>query len=177
MKYASFFIIITGLTLISCKGTSNQQAQNVSNKPITEEDLIQINKNAVRAENEKIESFIKSKRWKMTPTGTGLRYMILNETDTNLPLAQVKQEALINAQVSLMDGTLVYTTDQEGPQWFKIGMSDVESGLHEGILLMRVGDKARFVMPPHLAHGLLGDLQAIPPKSTIIYDVELVQLK
>ena len=165
--------------MISCKGTSNQhQANNQSqNRPMTQDDLIELNKQAVHAENDKIEAFIKKKKWAMTPTGTGLRYMFLNETDTTRPLAQVEQEALINAQVHLMDGSLVYTTDHEGPQWFKIGMSDVESGLHEGILLMRVGDKARFVMPPHLAHGLLGDLNAIPPKSTIIYDVELVQLR
>jgi FKBP-type peptidyl-prolyl cis-trans isomerase len=52
----------------------------------------------------------------------------------------------------------------------------VESGLEEGILLLQEGDKARFIMPPHLAHGLIGDRDKIPARATIIYDLELVSL-
>ena len=41
---------------------------------------------------------------------------------------------------------------------------------------MHEGDKARFIMPPHLAHGLLGDNHKIPARAIIIYEVELIKL-
>ena len=59
---------------------------------------------------------------------------------------------------------------------FKIGQGGVESGLEEAVLLMSVGDKGRFIMPPHLAHGLLGDNNKIPPRSIIVYQAELIKL-
>jgi FKBP-type peptidyl-prolyl cis-trans isomerase len=84
---------------------------------------------------------------------------------------------MIDYSVSLLDGTECYSSKSTGPQEFRIGQDNVESGLHEAILLMKVGDKARFILPPHLAHGLIGDQNKIPAMSTIIYDVELKALR
>jgi FKBP-type peptidyl-prolyl cis-trans isomerase len=43
--------------------------------------------------------------------------------------------------------------------------------------MMRAGDKARFVIPPHLAYGLLGDENRIPARAIIVYQLELVEVK
>ena len=56
-------------------------------------------------------------------------------------------------------------------------MDNVETGLHEGIKYMKVGEKAKMILPSHLAHGLIGDSKKIPPRSTIVYDIELLDLK
>ncbi|MGE5317418.1 MAG: FKBP-type peptidyl-prolyl cis-trans isomerase, partial [Chloroflexota bacterium] len=40
-----------------------------------------------------------------------------------------------------------------------------------------VGDHAKFVIPSHLGFGLIGDQNKVPPKSTLIYDIELLDLK
>jgi FKBP-type peptidyl-prolyl cis-trans isomerase len=53
----------------------------------------------------------------------------------------------------------------------------VESGIHEGIKLMRVGEKSKLVFPSHLAHGLVGDLKDIPPLSPLVVDIELIELQ
>ncbi len=58
----------------------------------------------------------------------------------------------------------------------EIGHGGVESGIEEGILLLHKGDKARFILPPFRAHGLLGDRQKIPPRSIIVYELELKDL-
>jgi FKBP-type peptidyl-prolyl cis-trans isomerase len=42
---------------------------------------------------------------------------------------------------------------------------------------MRKGEKAKFILPSHLAHGLVGDLQKIPPLSILVLDVELIDLQ
>ena len=58
----------------------------------------------------------------------------------------------------------------------KIAAGSVEGGLDEALLLMRIGDKARIILLPHLAHGLLGDFEKIPARSIIVYYIELVEL-
>jgi FKBP-type peptidyl-prolyl cis-trans isomerase len=75
--------------------------------------------------------------------------------------------------VSLLDGTLCYTSDKTGPKKIKIDMGNVESGLHQGLKLMKVGEKAIFILPPHLAHGLTGDNNLIPPKASVFYEIEV----
>jgi len=82
----------------------------------------------------------------------------------------------LNYRISLLDGTLCYSSDSLGVKEFAIGHGGVESGLEEGILLLKVGDKARFIMPPFKAHGLLGDMKKIPARSIIVYEIELLKL-
>jgi FKBP-type peptidyl-prolyl cis-trans isomerase len=43
-------------------------------------------------------------------------------------------------------------------------------------MLMKEGEKAIFIIPSHLAFGLLGDENKIPKRATLVYDVELVQV-
>jgi FKBP-type peptidyl-prolyl cis-trans isomerase len=58
-----------------------------------------------------------------------------------------------------------------------IGKDNIESGLHEALQLMRIGDKMRFILPSHLAHGLIGDQTKIPPRASVIYEIELLELR
>jgi FKBP-type peptidyl-prolyl cis-trans isomerase len=111
----------------------------------------------------------------MKETGTGLRYMIYR--DGSGLKAEKGKVAILNYKLWLITGDLVYSSETNGPKSFLIGKGGVESGLEEGILLMKVGDKAKMILPSHLAHGLLGDEKKIPPRTAIVYDIELVELK
>jgi FKBP-type peptidyl-prolyl cis-trans isomerase len=55
-------------------------------------------------------------------------------------------------------------------------MDNVENGLHEAIQYLRVGDKAKIILPSYLAHGLTGDSDKIPPMASVLYDIELVEI-
>lgn len=134
-----------------------------------------INRQFMRDESAQIEGYVERRGWEMTTTGTGLRYMIY-EKGTG-PRAEAGMRAEITYVVSLIDGTVVYTSDESGPTEFLIGQDNVESGIHEGITYMHVGDKARFILPSHLAHGLTGDQNKIPPRSSVVYDITLLGLK
>jgi FKBP-type peptidyl-prolyl cis-trans isomerase FkpA len=139
------------------------------------EPLIRVNQNLARKENEDIESYQRRYNLDMKRTGTGLRYQILTRGDE--PLADAEDLATVNFNVFLLDGTLCYSSDSTGSETFTVDRDDVESGLHEGIKMLGKGGKAKFILPSHLAHGLMGDDAKIPSRSPVVYDIELIALK
>ena len=58
-----------------------------------------------------------------------------------------------------------------------MGIGQVIPGWDEGISLLKVGDKARFVIPSELGYGSAGAGGVIPPNATLIFDVELIEAK
>ena len=136
--------------------------------------LEETNQALLEIEQQEIIDFIERYGWDATETGSGLWYYIYGQGGG--PLARTGQWATIRYSIRLLTGDLVYESGEEGPKNFRIGRGGVESGLEEGILLMRLGDRAKFIMPAHLAHGVPGDGYRIPKRAAIVYDVELIGL-
>lgn len=154
---------------------SQNEKQPTANTEEFREKRIRENQQFVQTEDQRIDKYIKRHKLDMTKTSTGLRYNIYKQGGGEQ--AKEGQWAKVNYSVSLLDGTEVYSSKEKGPESFLIGRDAVESGLHEAITYMRVGDKAKIILPSHLAHGLTGDMDKIPPRSTIIYDIELLSLE
>ena len=75
----------------------------------------------------------------------------------------------------LMDGKKFDSSVERGePIEFQLGKGMVIKGWEEGIELMHVGDKMRFIIPSELAYGEKGAPGAIPANATLIFDCELV---
>ena len=111
----------------------------------------------------------------MKETKTGLWYHIDIEGEGELA---VKGDVVeLSYTIALLDGTACYSSDSLGNKQFKVGQGGVEPGLEEGILLLNKGAKATFIMPPHRAHGLVGDDDKIPGRKSIVYKVEVVDIK
>lgn len=140
-----------------------------------EERLIEVNRQMLASEGARIDKFITDNEWPMKTSGTGLRYWIYEDVDG--VQAQKGQVVDVSFELSLLDGTLINRTEENETRSFKIEGSNVETGLHEAIQLMSEGDKAKFILPSHLAHGLIGDQDRIPPKSSILYDVNLIRIR
>jgi FKBP-type peptidyl-prolyl cis-trans isomerase FkpA len=166
-------ILVTG---VACKDQHKQSVQhtNIQSKEFQDK-LIEANKMYVKRESDEIDQYVAHKGWNMITTGTGLRYMIVRKG--NGPMPKPEQSANVNFKISLLDGRVCYSSDSTGPKEFIVAADNVESGLHEGIQYMHVGDKAVLILPSHLAHGLIGDENRIPPKASVIYELELLSLK
>ena len=168
-------IVFVTCYIVSCGSHSTKTTVKNVNYDSLREPLINANKLYVKKESDEIDQYVKFKGWNMITTGTGVRYMIYKNGEG--PLAQVKQKAKINYKVSLLSGKLCYSSDSLGPKTFTIGEDHVETGLHEALTYMRVGDKALIILPSHLAFGFVGDNSKIPPRTSILYDIELLSLR
>jgi FKBP-type peptidyl-prolyl cis-trans isomerase FkpA len=167
-------IFIMLLMLLLTGASCHNSDKGPPRKNPTEADLVQINKYLVKKDQQTIANFAARKGWEMQTTKTGLWYMIVSHG--NGAPATEGNIAVLNYAVYLLDGTLCYSSDSLGVKKFRIGQGNVETGLEEGVLLLRQGDKARFIMPPYLSHGLLGDSDKIPARSIILYEVELLAI-
>ncbi len=140
---------------------------------LTREKMIRLNKFLAGKDMELINAYISRRNWDIEFTGTGLGYQICQVGDGQR--VERGHQITINYTSSLLDGRICYSSDEDGPKSFRVGQGGVESGLEEGVLMLRVGDKARFILPPFLAHGLIGDQNRIPPRAVLIYEVEVLE--
>jgi len=172
----SFIVLVCQiLSLVACTNNPNTENDKQSGTKQIQEQLVEANKEAVKIEKDQIDALIARQGWQMNETGTGLRYIIYENGSGEK--AKTGKIARLNYEVKLITGDLVYSSKVDGIKEFRIGSGGVESGLEEGILLLRVGDKAKFIIPSYLAYGLAGDQSKIPPKATLIYDLELIELQ
>lgn len=159
----------------SCSGSQNRDTGSDKNKEIPLETYINVNRALVQKEQEKIEAYVQENNLGMQKTGTGLWYKI----DEPGAGEKVKKGLVVelNYEIKLLNGEVCYNSDETGPKEFLVGQGGVESGLEEGILMLSEGSKASFILPPHLAHGLVGDDDKIPARSIIVYEVEVLNVK
>jgi len=126
-------------------------------------------KKAAEAELDKIAAGFKS-------TESGLRYQIIQEGYGKK--AEKGQTVSVHYKGQLSDGTVFDSSyKRHEPIDFPLGVGQVISGWDEGVSLLKVGDKARFVIPSHLGYGSRGAGGVIPPDATLIFDVELMEVK
>ncbi len=109
-------------------------------------------------------------------TESGLRYKIIQEGDGKK--AAKGDMVSVHYKGQLLDGTVFDSSyKRKEPIDFTIGVGQVISGWDEGIQLLKVGDKARLVIPSNLAYGSQGAGGVIPPNAPLLFDVELVDVK
>jgi FKBP-type peptidyl-prolyl cis-trans isomerase FkpA len=177
ISYINKKLILGSLVLFVLAGYSCKSGNNEENSKtviVSKEDMVRANQFLVGKDMDLINAYIKRRNWQMDFTRTGLGFEIY-ENGTGI---QVEKGSIITIDytISLLDGSVCYSSDEDGPRSFRVGQGGVEAGLEEGVLMLREGDRARFILPPFLAHGLIGDQARIPPRSVIIYEVSVLRV-
>lgn len=108
-------------------------------------------------------------------TTSGLRYKIIQKG--NGAKAEKGKTVAVHYEGSLEDGQVFDSSySRKQPIEFPLGIGKVIPGWDEGISLLQVGDKARFVIPSHLGYGSRGAGDVIPPNAILLFDVELISV-
>lgn len=91
-------------------------------------------------------------------------------------LVQLGQRVKVHYTGWLLDGTQFDSSRGTSPFKFTLGAREVIRGWDLGVQGMRVGGKRELIIPPELAYGKRGFPGAIPPNSTLKFEVELVEV-
>lgn len=109
-------------------------------------------------------------------TPSGLTYLITKKGTGRQP--KQGETVVIHYTGTLTNGVKFDSSrDRSGPLSFKLGVGQVIKGWDEGVAKLRVGDQAILVIPPTIAYGNQGAGDVIPPDSTLIFVVEVVDVK
>jgi len=114
---------------------------------------------------------VNSQRPEIQLTPSGLQYEILTGTDGDKPLPE--SVVRVHYEGSFTDGTIFDKSEEEGAF---IPLEMVIPGWTEGIMLMSPGSKYRLYIPSNLAYGRNGIQGFIPPYSTMIFTIELLEI-
>jgi FKBP-type peptidyl-prolyl cis-trans isomerase FkpA len=174
MKINKLYVACLLVLFCACK-RHKEYAYSAKEYAETEKALIGANRLLLQKDKEKILAFNKLHKLDLEESETGLWYKI-DKTGHGKTASEGRQITL-KYKVTLLDGTPCYSSDSLGPKTFTVGKGGVESGLEEGVTMLREGDRAMFVLPPHLADGLPGDGDKIPARSIIVYEVEVLKLE
>jgi FKBP-type peptidyl-prolyl cis-trans isomerase len=92
--------------------------------------------------------------------------------------ARQGQEVVVHYDGRLLNGQRFDSSYERGtPYTFRLGSGSVIPGWEEAFLLMRKGEKRTLIVPFWLAYGLEGRPPNIPPRATLVFDVELLDIR
>ena len=112
-------------------------------------------------------------RPEVTTTESGLQYEVLTQGDGPKPAAT--DEVTVHYHGTLPNGE-VFDSSVDRGQPATFGLNQVIKGWTEGVQLMNVGSKYRFVIPSDLAYGPRGAGGKIGPNATLVFEVELLSI-
>jgi len=128
------------------------------------------------AEDSTLQAYIKEHNITVKPTETGLYFQRLKKGKG--PLAKKGDLVTVDFDIKLLNGTKIFSTKETGePVFFELGKPYDTEGMNQALLMMRQGGKARIIMPSNLAFGKRGRPGLVPPYSTLISEIELVNIQ
>jgi FKBP-type peptidyl-prolyl cis-trans isomerase len=162
---------------LSCENEENFQDNDLFGV-FDKESSININKSWLEDEVFKIDQYCERQGWDMLSSESGLRYKILNKSNSGVK-AKEGSEVVISYDIRLMDSfqTKCYSSDSSGLAKFIVQHSTIESGIHEVVTYLEKHDSALVILPHHIAHGISGDSKLIPPLSTVLYFIKIVDVE
>jgi len=167
-------VIINSVNIIKIGESANnfdEVSVWINEEPKLENRRIEIEKAKREEFTKQLEKLSKG----YTTTNSGLKYKILVSTKNKK--AVNGNNVKVHYTGKLMDGNIFDSSLRRNlPFEFKIGEGRVIRGWEEALQILRVGEKASFIIPSNLAYGPRGAGGVIPPNATLIFEIELLEI-
>lgn len=125
-------------------------------------------------EKYRIVQYVKRSPLAFAQTGTGLyRAVIKTGKGNNI---QKGDWVTLHYKVYGLDGSLYYQSTDK-PFSLLVEKQEAETGLHQGLMGLQEQSLAVLILPSHLAHGLMGDLEKIPARMPICWEIEILYVQ
>ncbi len=128
------------------------------------------------AETMLLDDYIEKNEIKQTPTESGM--FIIPMKPGNGKAASSKDSLIVHYTGMFLDGTIFDSSEKRNePFGFVLGANQVIKGWEEGCTGLKKGEKVRFIIPSGLAYGKKGVPDLIEPFTTLVFDVELLEIR
>ncbi|MEN8226881.1 MAG: FKBP-type peptidyl-prolyl cis-trans isomerase [Bacteroidota bacterium] len=151
------------------------QKQTTPQQDQQSEQFVKANQYMQRRHQDHIAAFVERVKWDARVTPSGL--WLVEKKPGSGPEIELNSKVTYSFESMLLDGTPCYEATDEKPKVITIGIGGVESGVEQGLQLMRQGTEAILLIPPHLAHGNFGDRDKIPGNRVLIYHVKVLEVQ
>jgi len=165
-------LIIANLIIFLFTACQSKKQEPI-NAIVSKELLQKANRQIVKNNNAEIDAYTQRHKWEnVQKTGTGLRYYIYkNNSETKIVSGQ---SIRIKYWLKTLEGLVIIDKIKPTEKQFVVEKENAESGINEVLTYLHIGDKAKIILPPHLAFGLSGN-ENIPPMAVLVYDLEVVE--
>ena len=135
---------------------------------------------AARAQREKLPpddlEFVQKNFPEAKKTNTGIRYIVLREGTG--PMPKPGDKVAVHYVLKLLNGKqLDQNDDPKNPFVFRIRRDQVIEGWDQVLQQMKVGEKRMVIIPAELAYGTRGQPPKIPRSATLIFDIDLLEIR
>lgn len=188
MKKRIYYILFLFLafTSISCGDKYNNHYANVlreqRERPIekskgekVDDALLKTNQVVNEKELQQIKGYIERRKWDMHLIGNGINVQEIEKGKG----ANINDSSIvtINYSIELLNGKKVFSSDIDGKKTIKISEQRDVVGLVYVLKTLKKGSKARAIIPSFLAYGLNGDGDRIPKHASLVYYIEVKEIK
>jgi FKBP-type peptidyl-prolyl cis-trans isomerase len=167
-------LFVVSSIFMGCNDEKPIYKKNIDKKKV-DEVFVKINKAYIKVEDQQIDDYLNRRNWNFTRTESGVRYLVYQKGVGKE--IHSGDAVTIEYTISLIRGEEIYSSKNLGDKTFKVDESEEPSGLHQVVKLLKVGDRAKVVIPSYLAYGLLGDNNKIPAKATLFYDIYIKKVR
>ena len=176
-------MILAGAVILAAVGTytmlQNEQqlpekkSQSMNQTPEEEKSVTDKTESTTQSEEVMAQNETGPKVGETVETSSGLKFRILQKGEGNSPVEQ--SQVKVHYRGRLEDGTEFDSSYKRGqPATFPV--NGVIRGWTEALMLMKPGDKWELTIPPELGYGSRAVGNVIPPNSTLIFEVELLEI-
>lgn len=111
-------------------------------------------------------------------TNTGIRYVVLREAPSGAPAPKPGNFVSVLYVGKLLDGKIFdQVRDPEHAFKFRVSREQVITGWDQILQLMKAGEKRLVIIPPELAYGSRGQPPRIPRNATLVFEIDLLEIK